>query len=124
MALAYYLYSFFLEILLDICYNISFMFVKVFIVFCSLFSLFWLLYSLISPKPSILDKSYFLKVCTYLNIYTYSVGKSRFSVVTTQNTELILISLFINHYIIFHTNKYKCTFAHSILNICCQLSVC
>ena len=38
-------------------------------------------------------------------------GKSRFTVVSTQNMQFILVLLFINYFIIFHTNNYKPTFA-------------
>ena len=43
--------------------------------------------------------------------HTYRVIKSRFTVVSMQNTESIRVLLFINHCIIFHTNRRVPTFA-------------
>ena len=40
------------------------------------------------------------------------VGKSRFTVVSTQNTELFLYYYFFLYYIVFHTNNCKLTFAY------------
>ena len=40
-------------------------------------------------------------------------SKFRLTVVSTQNTECILLLLFVNYCIIFHMNNCKSTFAHS-----------
>ena len=45
------------------------------------------------------------------------MGKSRFTVVSTWNTEFILVLLFINYCIIFHMNDCKPTFAPPYTNI-------
>ena len=48
----------------------------------------------------------------YVSIYIYTgLGKYRFTVLSTQNTEFILVLLCINYCIIFRMNICKATFA-------------
>ena len=49
----------------------------------------------------------YMHICAYIHTVW---GKSRFTAVSTQNTELSLV-LLINYCIIFHTKNYKPTFA-------------
>ena len=44
------------------------------------------------------------------------MSKTRFTVLSMQNTEFSLISLLINYCIIFHMNNCKPTFSHACIN--------
>ena len=48
----------------------------------------------------------------------YRVSKSRFTVVSMWDTGLILVLLFIDYWIIFHTNNCKAAFAHPVSRAC------
>ena len=50
------------------------------------------------------------QLCLHLKLMC-RVGQKWFTVVSTQNTEFILVLLFLYHGIIFHMNNYKPTFA-------------
>ena len=59
--------------------------------------------------------SLFLSVSPHTRTHKYArLDKSKFTVVSMQNTELILVLLFNNYCIIFHTNNCKPTFAHPV----------
>ena len=60
--------------------------------------------------------------CDFL--YNAEWGKRRFIVVSAQNTEFILIFLFINCCIIFYTSNYKSAFALPCIFISLQINLC